>query len=147
MPKIIIVDIDGTVADITHRLSHIEKKPKDWNSFFDEVDGDKPIQEVIDAVKHLSEKYNVVFCTGRKDAVRSKTETWLKKYFGTGFKFQLLMRRNNDFRSDDIVKPELLSKAGIKPEDVAIAFDDRSSVVKKWRSLGIKTFQVDDGEF
>jgi hypothetical protein len=92
-------------------------------------------------------KYDVVFCTGRKEAVRGKTETWLKKYFGSDFEFKLLMRRNNDFRSDDIAKPELLSKAGIKAEDVAIAFDDRSSVVKKWRSMGIKTFQVDDGEF
>jgi hypothetical protein len=28
MRKIILVDIDGTVADISHRLSYIEKKPK-----------------------------------------------------------------------------------------------------------------------
>lgn len=147
MRKILLVDIDGTVADISHRIVHIEKKPKDWNSFFSEVDGDKPIQEVIDEVKHFSLKYDVVFCTGRKEATREKTDEWLKRHFGKDFEYRLLMRRNNDFRSDDIAKPEMLTNAGIKPEDVALALDDRTSVVKKWRSLGIKTFQVADGDF
>jgi hypothetical protein len=30
----ILVDIDGTLADCTHRLHHIQKQPKDWDAFF-----------------------------------------------------------------------------------------------------------------
>ena len=31
--SIIICDIDGTSADLGHMLNHIQKKPKDWDSF------------------------------------------------------------------------------------------------------------------
>ena len=30
-----IVDIDGVVADVRHRLVHVQSRPKDWDAFFD----------------------------------------------------------------------------------------------------------------
>ena len=32
-----IFDIDGVLADATHREHHVTKKPKDWDAFFGEV--------------------------------------------------------------------------------------------------------------
>lgn len=147
MKTIVLVDIDGTVADIRHRLHFIENKPKNWKGFFDEVLDDKPIEEIIDVILTLSTKYEIVFCTGRKEATRAKTEDWIKRYFGEEFKFTLLMRKNNDFRSDVITKPEILLNSGIKPEEVVIAFEDRTVVVEKWREMGIKVAQVERGDF
>ena len=38
----IIVDIDGTIADCSHRLHYIKGEKKDWNSFFKAAGKDKP---------------------------------------------------------------------------------------------------------
>src|ERR1700722_7920995 len=34
-PAAVIVDMDGTLSDATHRLRFIKEKPKDWEKFFD----------------------------------------------------------------------------------------------------------------
>jgi hypothetical protein len=34
--KAVIIDIDGTLADTTHRLHHIKSKPPNWDAFFAE---------------------------------------------------------------------------------------------------------------
>ena len=39
----IIVDLDGTVADLSHRLHHINGKHRNWDAFFAGVDKDTPI--------------------------------------------------------------------------------------------------------
>ena len=36
------VDIDGVLADVGHRLRHLEKSPKDWDAFFGAA-GDDPV--------------------------------------------------------------------------------------------------------
>ena len=32
--EIVIFDIDGTLADVSERIHHVRKKPKNWNAFF-----------------------------------------------------------------------------------------------------------------
>jgi len=46
----------------------------------------------------------------------------------------LIMRKSGDFRSDVIIKPEL-----IKPfaDKIEILFDDRDGVVDMWRKNGL----------
>jgi FMN phosphatase YigB (HAD superfamily) len=34
---IYIFDIDGTLADISHRLHFIQQEPKDWRGFYSEM--------------------------------------------------------------------------------------------------------------
>ena len=29
-----VFDIDGVLADVRHRLRHVEQRPKDWDAFF-----------------------------------------------------------------------------------------------------------------
>ena len=57
------------------------------------------------------------------------------------------MRKNNDHRHDSEVKPELLKEAGIKLDSIAFVLEDRNSMVKKWRELGLICLQVADGNF
>ena len=57
------------------------------------------------------------------------------------------MRKNNDHRHDIEVKPELLKEAGIKLDSIAFVLEDRNSMVKKWRELGLICLQVADGNF
>ena len=145
-----LFDLDGTLADLTHRLHHIqppEGAAKNWDAFFDACDGDAPISPVLTLAHHLMREVTLVFVSGRSDATRKKTEAWLFKYgLGDG-PGRLYMRKAGDHRPDNIVKGELLDQilaAGFKP---IMAFDDRDQVVKMWRERGVHCAQVADGNF
>jgi hypothetical protein len=57
------------------------------------------------------------------------------------------MRKNDDHRHDTEVKPELLRENGIGLETIAFVLEDRNSMVKKWRDLGLICLQVAEGDF
>lgn len=136
-----LFDIDGTLADLSHRLHHIQKEPKDWGAFFAACAGDAPIEHICALARILP----AVFVSGRSDQCRSDTEKWLTLH--VGFCAPLYMRAEGDHRHDDIVKGELLDRIvadGFKP---IMAFDDRDQVVAMWRSRGIPCAQVAPGNF
>lgn len=145
MKKIVLVDIDGTISKVGDRLKYLQQKPKDWDSFYNACFEDEPIQEIVDLVKSLSRNYSIVFCTGRREQVREKTIDWLFEHYG--LPVNLLMRKDGDKRHDTEAKPELLENAGIELRDIAFILEDRKSMVKKWRELGLKCLQVAEGDF
>jgi len=146
MKNTIIVDIDGTISKVGDRLKYLQQTPKDWDAFYNACFEDEPIQEVVDMVKKLESDYKIVFCTGRRESVRGVTEKWLIKN-GLESLSLLLMRPDEDYRHDTIVKPEQLEKAGIKLEDIAFVLEDRNSMVIQWRKMGLICMQVADGDF
>jgi hypothetical protein len=72
-----IIDVDGVVADVRHRLHHIKRKPKDWDAFFAAADRDGPHREGIELVQELAEDHDVVFLTGRPRRLHGDTVRWL----------------------------------------------------------------------
>lgn len=61
----------------------------------------------------------------------------------------ILFREDGDTRHDMVVKPELLEaymKENYKKPPFAI-FEDRDSMVAKWRELGYTCFQPAEGDF
>lgn len=147
MKNIVIVDIDGTISKVGDRLKYLKQTPPDWDSFYNDCFEDEPIHEIIQMVKALyMNGYTLVFCTGRRESVREVTELWLYKNV-IMLRKPLLMRKNKDYRHDTEVKPELLKEAGIDLNDIAFVLEDRSSMVKKWRELGLICLQVAEGDF
>lgn len=150
--KTVIVDIDGTVADLSHRLHFIEGKygqPKLWDEFYAAVGMDEPIHEMVDLVKLLQHTYDIVFVTGRPERTRDASVAWIKKHIYDDYRVMpvLYMRKDRDYRSDNIVKKELYDRY-IKPtHDVAFVLEDRSSVVRMWRAEGLRVLQVAEGDF
>lgn len=141
-----VFDIDGTVADLSHRLHHIEKQPKDWDAFFADCHKDVPIGHVRQLLQDLSKSgAKIVYVSGRSDQVRSETAAWLLGHlFPAG---ELYMRTAGDHRPDNIVKAELLDELlddGFRP---IMAFDDRNQVVVMWRQKGVPCAQVAEGDF
>jgi hypothetical protein len=150
MRKTVIVDIDGTISKVGERLKYLQIEPKDWDSFYNDCFDDEPILDIVDLVYDLYiQRYNIVFCTGRRESCREKTIAWFNKHFEPEVaKFsKLLMRPNKDHRHDIEVKPELLKKAGIELDSIAFVLEDRNSMVKKWRELGLICLQVAEGDF
>ena len=50
-----IFDIDGTLADCSHRLHYISGENKDWDTFYKECVNDKPIMDVVEILWSLQE--------------------------------------------------------------------------------------------
>ena len=146
---IYIFDIDGTIADISHRLHYIESNPADWRAFYAACGDDKPIVEVIQIAKALQVNHSIHLITGRSEEIRVGTARWVNEQ--RIFFSELMMRKVGDHRQDSVVKSELLdellAQTGRPMSSIAGVFEDRKQVVDMWRGRGLRVFQVADGDF
>ena len=146
--QIVIIDIDGTIANLQGRLNHIAgNKPADWDAFFDDCEQDKPFLDIVRLLEVLDEHYWFVYITGRPERIRRKTERWLAKWLPQTQSAPMFMRADFDYRTDDVVKKELFEKANLDLQQVAFVLEDRDRVVKMWRELGLRCLQVAGGDF
>lgn len=144
----IIVDIDGTLADCTHRLHHIQKQPKDWDAFFAATAGDTPILPVLEIVDGLARmEHRIIFCSGRPERTREATEKWLFLMLDYASIDRLYMRPDDNHSDDDTLKRWLLEKIRADGFNPVLAIEDRKRVVEMWRSEGLICAQVAEGDF
>jgi hypothetical protein len=136
---IVICDIDGTIADLNHRLHYIQSEPRDYEAFFSQQTFDTPIEEVIGHVKFLSETHDIVMVSGRPDNYSHLTVLWLKTFFPVNY-VGLLMRRAGDHRPDDMIKQEIL--ALLPKERIVNVVDDRPNVCAMWERNGLSVTRV-----
>ena len=142
----IIFDIDGTLANCDHRLHYLKKEKKDWDKFFSEMDKDK-VNENISILYHLLMHSAIYYfiITGRPQKYEEKTRKWLSD--NSFYRYDIFFRANGDFRDDDIIKKEIYEDHIKDKYEVRLVIEDRSRVVKMWRSLGITCLQCADGDF
>lgn len=139
---IVVCDIDGTIANIEHRLHHAKKEPKDWKSFFSEMDKDTVREDVKAEIKKCEEEgYDIVFVSARPEDYREQTEKWLLDNMGYNF---VLMRQKGDKRDDTIVKQEIYDKY-LKHHNVVRVYDDRPKVIRMWMSNGLQVIDCGMG--
>jgi hypothetical protein len=146
--KAIIVDIDGTLADNSHRKDLAIQK--NFEEFTRQSGADEPFQWALDIVNMgLSKGWTILLVTGRSDKFASLTTLWLQEKCGfTGdTDFRLFMRKEGDNREDTIIKAEVFENEIKDNFEVLFAMDDRTRIVKMWRSKGIITLQGADGDF
>ncbi len=146
MPKAVIFDIDGTLANNDERQKILKDNVHNWQNFFNEMGNDtvnKAISEIYDIIKK-TKKYKMLIVTGRPETYRKITEQWL---IWNRIEYDnLYMRSENDCRSDVDVKREILQKIR-EQYDVSFVFDDRRSVVQMWREEGLVCFQCFDHDY
>lgn len=143
MKDIVIFDLDGTLADGTHRLHLL---PKDnygetwaWKPFNMACKDDAPIYDNIHLCNTLWHTgMTVIILTGRSDDAEGETRKWLRE---NNVKFDtLIMRSKHDNRKDIVIKEEVLRAIGL--ERILCAFDDSPAVIKHFRALGLTTHAV-----
>jgi predicted kinase len=146
--RVVICDIDGTIADTTHRLHFVKKlegEKKDWKGFFGAMTSD-PVRE--DVRKMLVDFYNegltIVFMSGRPDTYKQTTLDWLDKNSLT-FAWTLIMRRADDKRDDTEVKNQMLDTYFPDKSVIRAVIDDRPSVIRMWRENGLEVIDVGNG--
>jgi hypothetical protein len=150
LSKVIIVDLDGTLALNQHRFHFIDKsagRKVDWVSYFEACDKDSPNIPVIETIKSLkSAGYLIHIFSARGDVVIDKTIQWLTEH-SVPYD-QLTLREMDSYTPDEELKKQWLLKYYPNYKaDIYCVFDDRNKVVNMWRSLGLTCFQVAEGDF
>lgn len=144
--KIVVFDIDGTLADANHRIHHVKPEPgqkKNWPAFFEAAKDDPPATHVVAVLQlYVKAGYLVMLCTGRPAKFRNDTLRWLAKQ---GIpELPLIMRLTNDNSKDFISKPialkEYLTSIGSSFEEIEAIYEDKLTVSKAWVELGIPVF-------
>lgn len=146
MRPAVIFDMDGTLADCTHRLHWVRgTEKKNWKKFFEGVSEDEPRPEIVRLAQELSEKNAIIIASGRPEELRRATTAWLEKY---DIPFDaIFLRPKNDFRQDSVVKGEMIEFIRAQDFDPWLAVDDRQSAVDSWRELGLCCLQCDEGDY
>lgn len=143
--KAIIIDLDGTLADITHRRKFVEGKVKDWKRFNQNIINDDLNHWCAEIIRRMISDHQILLVSGRTDDLKEETIAWLEKHSVPYHK--LHMRKSKDYRDDTVVKKEIF-EGEIRPVfDVQFVIDDRAKVVKMWRDAGLVCLQCDWGDF
>ena len=154
----IIFDIDGTLADPTHRLPLLDD-PAKKEEFYEAM----PLDEVLPAAvlynMLVRQSMMMIDChrenptapiplidvvTARPERHRRRTVLWMKNN-GLMPPHDLHMRSNNDPSSAVEFKRALYERL-YADKTVQIVFEDDNACVEMWRGLGIPCFQVAPGQ-
>lgn len=121
-----VFDIDGVLADVSHRLHHLRARPQRWERFFQTADRDPLLTEGAERLRAALVDHDVLYLTGRPERTRRLTERWLARHdLPSG---PLVMRNDDDYRPARFMKREVLRGLAVD-RDVESVLDDDPAVV------------------
>jgi len=128
-----VFDVDGVLADVGHRLHHLEGGRKDWGAFFAAADKDPPLPVGLQLAAELAADHDLAYLTGRPEHLRRVTQRWLGRHdLPPG---PLWMRPRGDFRPARVMKLDALSELAAD-RAVEIVVDDDTDVVDALQAAG-----------
>ena len=128
-----VIDIDGVVADVRHRLAHVTGRPKDWQAFFAGAVDDPLLDEGAEVVRRLAEVYDLVYLSGRPESLRTVTTDWLDRHALP--RGPLRLRPRGDFRPSRSFKLQALRELS-QERTVVVLVDDDPRVLEAARADG-----------
>jgi hypothetical protein len=134
-----VIDIDGVLADVRHRLRHIGKQPLDWDAFFAAAVDDPLLDEGLAVAQRLAADHEVVYLSGRPERCRGDTLDWLRdNALPPG---RLMLRRSGDRRPASVIKPEVLRELA-RHAPVSMLVDDDPLVCAAAEAAGFAVFRA-----
>lgn len=134
-----IIDVDGVVADVRHRLHHLEGRRKHWQAFFEAAHLDGLHDEGKAIVEQLRPDHEIVYLTGRPRWLERVTLDWLAEHGLDGHR--LVMRPDTDTRPAAVLKVDVLRTLA-KGRTVAVVVDDDDRVIAAMTQAGYPTFRA-----
>jgi phosphoglycolate phosphatase-like HAD superfamily hydrolase len=138
-PPTVIVDVDGTLVDVTSVRHYVLSNPKDFDHFHAGAELCPPIESTFELLAGLRENVSIQVVTARKQRWEHTTRRWLRKW---GVEYdRLYMRGDDDGRPDVEVKRDILARIR-RDHRVTLAIDDNPRVIALWQAEGIPTVVV-----
>jgi phosphoglycolate phosphatase-like HAD superfamily hydrolase len=134
-----VIDVDGVLADVGHRLHHLERRPKDWAAFFAGLDDDPLLLEGLAVARRLSEAHRLVYLSGRPERTRARTLAWLERHDAPPGR--VLLRGDQDRRPARVLKVGVLRRLAARA-DVAVLVDDDPQVCAAARAAGFTVLEA-----
>ena len=137
--------IDGVLADVRHRLRHVERSPgdptpKNWDAFFAAAPDDPPLPIGVSLARDSAGECDISYVTGRPERCRADTLAWFSRHdlpIGT-----LSMRGARDRRPARIAKLALLRQLAWG-RVVAVVVDDDLQVCQAYEAAGYPVLRAD----
>jgi hypothetical protein len=138
---IFVFDMDGVLADCSHRMYLLKGRPKpDWPGFFALAGRDAPIAWGLDLLHTLaSHDLGVTIWTGRSESIRDMTRHWLDRHHVSP-SVGLRMRPDGDRRPGIELKQTWLQAMPLRP---IMAIDDDPATVEMFRNGGVPCLHVE----
>ncbi|MDP9116090.1 MAG: hypothetical protein M3O28_02285 [Actinomycetota bacterium] len=133
-----VFDIDGVVADVRHRLHHLQPR-KSWQRFFADAADDPLLADGARLVTDLAASHEIVWLTGRPEWLRDITRDWLALHGLPGS--ELHLRPPNDYRPARVYKVNALKR--LAPRQIAAFVDDDDEVVDAALAAGFPAILAD----
>lgn len=139
MRPLAVFDVDGVLADVRHRLHHVESRPKRWDAFFAAAVDDPPLAQGVQLALASAEDCEVVYVTGRPERCRADTLAWFAR---NGLpEGQLAMRGERDRRPARQAKLQLLQRLAVD-RVVAVVVDDDLQVCAAYERAGYRVLRA-----
>lgn len=132
-PSFAVFDIDGVLADVTHRLHHIRGRRRNWAGFFADAGDDPLLAEGHRRAVQAAADHALVYLSGRPEHLRAVTQEWLERHGLPGG--ALVLRGARDRRPARVLKPELLAQVAAQGT-IAFVVDDDEAVCDALRRRG-----------
>jgi hypothetical protein len=148
---IVLMDIDGVLANITHLIPLIRPSLRmgqcDYDQYYARLSEALPIPEGLALMQALLKGHcRIKFFTGRREICREATQQWIQDHLGMPVgDYELHMRRDNDWSKASLVKAEMvmeLKNKGLNGLHQVIAFDDDREVIAMYEWHGIYACHV-----
>ena len=141
-----IVDIDGVLADASHRQWHLDGAVRDWDGFFAAAVDDALLADHADMVRRLDGDLQVVLLTARPFRLRRLTLEWLAHH---GVRWDLLALRGPAQDMTHSVRFKrgalaLLRSWGFAP---AFALEDDPRIVEMYASEALPCVYIHSGYY
>lgn len=139
MRPLAVFDLDGTVADVRHRLPHLERRPQDWDAFFAAAGHDPVLPTGVALLRESARECEVVYLSGRPERLRAVTQRWLRSQaLPEG---QLLLRADGDRRPARALKLGHLRRLA-RDRVVAVVVDDDERVCAALERVGFRVLRA-----
>lgn len=135
-----VVDIDGVVANVRHRLHHLQHRPKRWGAFFAAAVHDEPLHEGLALVEVLQRDHEIIFLTGRPEHLRDDTVEWLARHGLDGHRLE--MRPEGERGPAAQLKVRILERLA-RGREVGLVVDDDPMVIDAMAAAGHPTLLAD----
>jgi predicted kinase len=155
----IVCDLDGTLANIDHRLKYVkDKRNSNWDLFFKECVNDVPNEWCVELLRSmLVSGKKVLIVSARSKVVEKETKEWVDKaifgkdWTGLGAYMRyhdklnvVLVRDGGDYTPDQVLKKRWLD--GFGKGNILFVIDDRDKVCKMWVENGLQVLNCGQGK-
>lgn len=139
MKDTIVIDLDGTLANVDHRRHLVSGKHRNYEAFHALLGQDPPNDWCVSIMRHFwNMGHEVAIVSARPKSCETATRAWLEKH-GVKFNGLYLLRPDGDSTPDQELKRSWLQSYG--KDQILFVVDDRQKVVDMWRSEGLTCLQ------